>query len=90
MSNFLDVEQIKFKIMKNLKKIKLNNLSKSNITEREMSALQGGNYCYWSPENRDANTSANVCSCNCSGDYYGASGVNYAASFYKSTTGWGY
>lgn len=72
--------------MKELKKIKLNALSKANITQREMSALQGGNYCAWGPENRAANESAGTCSCNCSGNYYGSTGLNHNASFFKASS----
>lgn len=72
--------------MKELKKIKLNALSKLNITPREMSALQGGNYCAWGAENRAANESASTCSCKCSGDYYGSTGLSHTASFFKATS----
>lgn len=70
-----------------MKKIKLNNLNKSNLTEREMSSLQGGTYCGWGDENKAANEEAGVCSCYCGGTseaYYNGDGLNSQASIYKN------
>lgn len=75
--------------MKKIEELKLNKINKSNLEKREMSRLHGGNYCAYSDDNKAANEESGKCSCSCgSGDYY--SGLNSNASFYKSTTAWGY
>lgn len=79
--------------MKKLSKIKLNDLSKSNLTEREMSSLQGGTYCFWDAANQAANEDAGTCSCYCYPNregYYNADGLNTQASSYKAgdSSGW--
>ncbi len=75
--------------MKKLESLKLNALSKSNLKDREMGRIYGGNYCAFEGENKEANTGSGKCSCACSGDYYGSTGLNSQAEFYKYTTSWG-
>lgn len=65
--------------MKKISELKLNSLSKKDLTKKELERLQGGNYCGHSWANNYANTSSGLCS-----SYSGAS-----ASFLKYTTGWG-
>ena len=73
--------------MKKISKLKIGQLNKANLEEREMNRLYGGNYCGWNDDNRDANDKADVCSCSCYyGDYYGTSGLDHEASFFKYTT----
>jgi len=72
------------------KKLLLSQLNKDSMETRQMSRLFGGNYCAFSSENSSANAGSGVCSCVCSGDYYGSNGLDYYASFYKATNAWGY
>jgi natural product precursor len=65
--------------MNKIKKLKLNQLSYSELERRELARLQGGNYCAYSYANNSANTGGGLCSSN--GDT--------PASFLKNTTGWG-
>ena len=73
--------------MKKIERLKLSQLSKDSLAERQMSQLIGGNYCYWSMDNYNANNGSGVCSCDCGygseGDYYSASGLNTWASYLK-------
>lgn len=79
--------------MKELKKIKLNSLSQSNLKDRDMSQIYGGNYCVWGPENRQANENSGKCSCSCSSymthstDYYGE-GLKKNGDYYLNSTSW--
>lgn len=79
--------------MKELKKLKLNSLSQSNLKDRDMNQIYGGNYCVWGPENRKANDASGKCSCSCSSimteskDYYGE-GVKKNGDFYLASTSW--
>lgn len=75
--------------MKELKKLKLNSLSKSGLKDREMGRIYGGNYCVWGNENRDANEGSGKCSCSCSGDYY-TGGLKSNGDFYLNSSAWGY
>lgn len=61
--------------MKENKKLKLNSLSLSNLKEREMGKIYGGNYCATYGDNQRYNEYYDVCSCNCTDpgagqDYY--------------------
>ena len=76
--------------MKDKQKLKLSQLNKDSIEDGKMSRLMGGNYCAFSYENADANASSGVCSCVCSGDYYGSNGLEYYAAWYRDTTFNGY
>lgn len=53
--------------MKELKKIKLGALSKSNLEDHEMGKILGGTYCYWGDTNYQANDDQGLCSCYCAG-----------------------
>lgn len=81
--------------MKELKKIKLNVLSQSNLKDRDMSQIYGGNYCLFGDENKTANENSGKCSCSCSSyntqssDYYGE-GLHKNGDFYKDTTSWAF
>ena len=74
--------------MKKISKLKIGQLNKANLEEREMNRLYGGNYCAWGPENAQANAGSGKCSCACSGDYYGSHGLEYLAPFFKYSTSW--
>lgn len=66
--------------MKKLKVVKLNRINTSELKERELRRLQGGNYCAYSTVNNNANTDQGLCSSGPNGE---------PASFLKNTTGWG-
>ncbi len=76
---------IKLIIMNNLGKLKLNELSKSCLKEREMDKIYGGNYCATVGDNQKANEGQGLCSCNCmdaaSGSDYYSYRKKEAASF---------
>ena len=76
--------------MKAKSKLKLNQLNKNAMEPRQTSQLMGGNYCAWGPDNYAANEAGGVCSCVCGGDYYGSSGLDYYATWYRDTTMRGY
>lgn len=58
--------------MRKLEQLKLNELSKADLKEREMAKLYGGNYCATAGANENANNEQDLCSCNCMFglDYY--------------------
>lgn len=58
--------------MRKLEQLKLNELSKADLKEREMAKLYGGNYCATYGANYDANNKQDLCSCSCMFglDYY--------------------
>ncbi|GHU83021.1 hypothetical protein FACS189415_4500 [Bacteroidia bacterium] len=64
--------------MKNLNVLKLTKLAKEELSKRELSRLQGGNYCAYGTANLNANTAQGLCS---------AMGTA-PAWFMKNTTGW--
>lgn len=66
--------------MKKIRELKLGRLCKSEIAERDLKRLQGGNYCAYGQDNNYANTGGGLCSSGPSGE---------PASFLKNTTGWG-
>ena len=79
--------------MKKLKKLKLNSIGNSNLKDREMSRIYGGNNCHFDNYNRDANEESGKCSCSCGyytdhSDYY--AGLDKTAHFFKDTTAWTY
>lgn len=76
--------------MKKLKKIKLNALSQSNLKDRDMNQIYGGNYCVFSQQNSKANEGSGKCSCSCSTNDYYSQGLKAMGDFYKATTAWGY
>lgn len=55
--------------MKTLKKLKLGSISKSNIEDRGMNKIFGGNYCAWGADNKKANNDSGKCSCFCANNY---------------------
>ena len=65
--------------MKKISELKLNSLSKRDLTKKELERLQGGNYCAYRSINNYANSSSGLCS----------SSSGASASFMKYTTGWG-
>ena len=70
--------------MKENKKLKLNSLSLSNLKDREMGKIYGGNYCGTYGDNQQYNEYYDVCSCNClGGDYYTMRNED-AADVYKN------
>ena len=73
--------------MKKITKLKLSNLNKNSIVERQLALLMGGNYCYWGDANQAANEAEGVCSCICYGSecYYTDStyGIQNAAGYLK-------
>lgn len=76
--------------MKKINKLKLNSINKSQIRDRDMSRIYGGNYCAFGDENKEANVKSGKCSCSCTnGDYY-SQGLKSNGDFFKNTTAWGY
>ena len=71
--------------MKRIQKIILSQLVKDSLTQRQEAQLWGGNYCYWSEENQNANDDEGKCSCWCDGfDYYDTTnGISAMAQFAK-------
>lgn len=70
--------------MKELKRLKLTSLSKSNLKDREMGRICGGNYCATYGDNQQYNEDQDLCSCHClGGDYYTMRNED-AASIYKN------
>ena len=61
--------------------LKLSQLSKGSMKERQMAQLMGGNWCYFGLENQEANEREGKCSCVCySQDYYASEwGLKYEA-----------
>ena len=60
--------------MKKIVKLKLGQLNKDSMVERQMAQLMGGNFCYWSLDNQVANDTQGKCSCLCNNcDYYDSS-----------------
>lgn len=55
--------------MKELKRLKLNAISKSSMEDREMSKIYGGVYCAFGDDNRSANEGSGTCSCYCANGY---------------------
>lgn len=51
--------------MKELKRLKLTSLSKSDLKDHEMGRICGGNYCATYGDNQKYNEDQGLCSCNC-------------------------
>ena len=72
--------------MKKISVLKLGNLDKKCLEEKEMDRLVGGNYSAGTTANQVANTYAGKCSCMCEGSgvysYYNT--INSEAHLYKS------
>lgn len=75
MINVFSINYLNERKMKELKRLKLTSLSKSNLKDREMSRICGGNYCATYGDNQRYNEDQDLCSCNCTDpesgkDYY--------------------
>lgn len=72
--------------MKRLTKLRLNEVSKTNLLDSEMKLILGGNYCAFGYENQVANINEGKCSCICS-EYSGSysSSLQSDAQYMKQT-----
>ena len=71
--------------MKEIQKLKLSQLIKGSLTERQESQLKGGTWCYFDGDNQVANENEGKCSCLCECfDYYSAQGLDTQASKLKN------
>ncbi len=69
--------------MKKITKLKLSEISKANMDEKELQNIHGGSYCAWGQTNRASNNDEGKCSCLCSGDYY--SGLHSNGDFMNAS-----